>query len=363
MKRTAAWVATLVPFVLAAPAALLIAASPATAPSTAPSTPAELLASKGLTKSGNNYVLRAERELADGLRQIAQARSKMSTENTNRQKYERDIARAKQAFSQLEFERRGFMSKLEEAKDRTQQNQLIAKINNITSDMKEAVEYKDKQEAELNKVGQDNKTKYINLILDLSADIEKAQKDYEALDADADVKSAAEQAKAKLGPTPEFTANTAQLKRLRGTVSSETIDVKMDNQVPMIEVTLNKTVTRSMILDTGASLVVIPADLAKSMELVPGKDDATVRLTLGDGKVVEAKHMLLKSVRVGSFTVENVDCAVLPAVLVAAEPALGGSFLKHFTYKLDPAAGKLHLAQTGGDGAAAKPAADKKPAK
>ena len=85
------------------------------------------------------------------------------------------------------------------------------------------------------------------------------------------------------------------------------------------------------------------------------KDDPTVRLQLGDGKVVEAKQMILKSVRVGSFTVENVECAVLPPVLVAAEPALGGSFLKHFTYKLDPKAGKLHLAQFGTEGTTAKP--------
>src|SRR5690242_4010084 len=123
-----------------------------------------------------------------------------------------------------------------------------------------------------------------------------------------------------------------------------------------------------MVLDTGAGLVVIPADLAKSMELVPAKDDPIVHLVLGDGKRVEAKQTILKSVRVGSFTVENVECAVLPPELVAAEPALGGSFLKHFTYKLDPAAGKLHLAQTGSDAvnnkapAGGAAAGEKKPA-
>jgi hypothetical protein len=380
MKRTAAVrIGTLVlPLVLAMPAAFLSgAAAPATAPSTAPanpkgaasSTPTELLASKGLTKSGNSYVLRAERELSDGLRQIAQAQSKMGTETKNREQFERNIARAKAAFSQLEFERRGYMSKLEETKDRTQQNQLIARINNITGTMKEAVEYKDKQEAELNKVGQDNKTKYINLILDLSAEIEKAQQEYETLNADAEVKSAAGQAKAKLGPSPEFTANAARLKRMRGTVASETVDVKMDHQVPMVEVTLNKSFTRSMVFDSGSSIIAIPADLAKSMELVPGKDDPTIHIRLADGKLVEAKQTMLKSVRVGSFTVENVECAVLPPELVAAEPLLGGSFLKHFTYKLDPIAGKLHLAQTGSDPAASKApagaaaAGEKKPAK
>jgi len=142
-------------------------------------------------------------------------------------------------------------------------------------------------------------------------------------------------------------------------VSSETIDVKMDGLVPTVEVTLNKNFTRSMVFDSGSSVVAIPADLAKSMELVAGKDDPTVHLRLADGKVVEARMTILKSVRVGSFTVENVEAAVLPPELVAAEPLLGGSFLKHFTYKLDPGAGKLHLAQTGSDAAAAKPAADK----
>ena len=74
--------------------------------------------------------------------------------------------------------------------------------------------------------------------------------------------------------------------------------------------------------------------------------------------------MVIKSVRVGQFTVENVDCAVLPGDLVAADNLLGGSFLKNFIYKIDPQAGELHLSQIGGKtppgGTASTP--DKKPA-
>lgn len=160
------------------------------------------------------------------------------------------------------------------------------------------------------------------------------------------MKTSLDQVKGKLGPTPDFTANMAQLKRLRGGVTSETIEVKMDGGVPMVEVTLNKSFTRSMVLDTGASIIAIPAGLATQMELVPAKDDPTVRLQLADGKIVEAKQTMLKSVRVGSFTIENVECAILPPDLVAAEPLLGGSFLGHFVYKLDPKAGKLHLCRS-----------------
>ena len=110
---------------------LAAGAAPTTAPSTAPSTPAELLASKGLTKSGNSYVLRAERELADGLRQIAQAQGKMLTETKNREKFEREIARAKQAFSQLEFKRRGYMSN--SRKPRTAPSRISSSPRSTTS--------------------------------------------------------------------------------------------------------------------------------------------------------------------------------------------------------------------------------------
>ena len=371
MRRPFVYAAALAPCLLVLTSGPTPAA-PATAPAKAapaagadlkgpPGTPGEALASKGLAKSGTIYVLNAEREVAEGVKALAQAKAKMNDENKSRAKVEKEVNRAKTAFAQFEFERRGYMQKLENAKDAGQQNQLIAKINNLTSQMKEAAQYKEDQEKQLAKIGDDNKTKYINQILDLYEQAEKAQKLYEALAADAEVKTSLDQVKGKLGPTPDFTANMAQLKRLRGGVTSETIEVKMDGGVPMVEVTLNKSFTRSMVLDTGASIIAIPAGLATQMELVPAKDDPTVRLQLADGKIVEAKQTMLKSVRVGSFTIENVECAILPPDLVAAEPLLGGSFLGHFVYKLDPKAGKLHLAQVGPEGKPAATTGDKKP--
>jgi predicted aspartyl protease len=78
--------------------------------------------------------------------------------------------------------------------------------------------------------------------------------------------------------------------------------------------------------------------------MVPGPADPTIQLTMADGKVVEGKYMVLKSVKVGQFTVHDVDCVVLPKSLVAADPLLGGSFLNNFIVKIDPVAKELHLA-------------------
>ena len=51
--------------------------------------------------------------------------------------------------------------------------------------------------------------------------------------------------------------------------------------------------------------------------------------------------MTLDSVRVGKFTVKDVRCAVLPAGLTQAPPLLGGSFLRHFSYRHNPGGGKV----------------------
>jgi clan AA aspartic protease (TIGR02281 family) len=137
-------------------------------------------------------------------------------------------------------------------------------------------------------------------------------------------------------------------------VTSAVVKVENEGNVPHVDVTLNGTLTRSMVLDSGASFVALTADTAKQIGLVPGPNDIKIKLTLADGKVVEAHQMMLKSVRVGSFIVDNVECAVMPASLIAADNLLGGTFLRNFVYKLDPVAGELHMSQVGKPAAAPK---------
>jgi aspartyl protease family protein len=99
-------------------------------------------------------------------------------------------------------------------------------------------------------------------------------------------------------------------------------------------VTFNGTVTRQIVVDSGASMVCLTATLAEQLKMIPTDKDETLTLQTADGKIVEAKHMVIKSVRVGQFTVADVDCAVLPKTLVAAEPLLGGTFLNNFIFTI-----------------------------
>jgi aspartyl protease family protein len=126
-------------------------------------------------------------------------------------------------------------------------------------------------------------------------------------------------------------------------VASDVIPITIEGNVATVDVTLNGTLTRSLVLDTGASLIALPAELAEQLKIVPGPADPTLHMTLADGRIVEAKLMILKSVRVGQFTAKDVECAVMPKTLVAAEALLGGSFLQNFIVKIDPQAKELHL--------------------
>jgi hypothetical protein len=71
-------------------------------------------------------------------------------------------------------------------------------------------------------------------------------------------------------------------------------------------------------------------------------------MTIADGSQIEGFVSKLKSVRLGQFTVGDVECVVLPDSVKGAENLLGGSFLRHFVYRMDLGAGELHMAQMSG---------------
>ena len=314
----------------------------------------QTLKGKDLTKNGSLYVLSGESEVTTALKDLRTLKKKVDDEGKVRRDLEYKVKVLKAGISQLDFQRRALNEQLAKVTDAATNNHLIGRINVLSSQIDEARDVKGQIETKLNGLGTEDSTAFINGVVDVSAKVEDVQKKYKELAEDADVKGAIEQinqagrGRVKLGPSPSFLASAAMVKRWRKDVNSDTIAVKVENNIPTVDVTLNGKVTRSMVIDSGASLVCLTADLAKQLDMVPTEKDQTIRMTLADGRQVEGKLMSLKSVRVGTFTVDDVDCAVLPETLTAAEPLLGGSFLQNFVYRMDQNAGELHLASIAG---------------
>ena len=331
------------------------------------SSPQEVLKSKELVATGMVYALPAEAEIADGMKNLRTVKKKVDDDAKARKQLEGKLSIAKNAISQWEYQRIQLNAKLAKVTDAAENNHLIAQINILSDQIKQVEDIRKDLESQLNGIGTEDDTNYVNSVIDLNGKADEAAKTYAELAKDPQVKSAlADINKSghgtfRIGPNQTFIASLNLLRKWRKDVTSDVIALTIQNNVPVVDVTLNGKVTRSMVVDSGASFVSLTADLARELEMVPTEKDQTIQMTLADGRVVEGKLMSLKTVRVGSFTVDDVECAVLPESLTAAEPLLGGTFLKNFIYRMDQKASQLHLSTIAGTGKAVSNVGKSKP--
>ena len=113
-----------------------------------------------------------------------------------------------------------------------------------------------------------------------------------------------------------------------------------------IKVILNNKVEAEMILDTGASLVLITRGTAKKLGINLDKLKPDMKVLVADGRPVDAARITLSNVKVENFEVINVAASVLmeeKSDLGFADGLLGMSFLKHFNFKIDQKEKKLIL--------------------
>jgi clan AA aspartic protease (TIGR02281 family) len=191
-------------------------------------------------------------------------------------------------------------------------------------------------------------------VLDLSDKMETTARQYARLAADPRVKAALAQLnqrpgpKARLGPSSAFAQELPGIRRERATVNTATIKFNNDTNTPQVDVRLNGMITISMIFDSGASDVCLSSETAEKLGLKKEPGDPVIRATIANGAVVEGYRKVLKSIRLGPFTAENVDCSVSPPSEKNAPNLLGGTFLQNFVYHMDLANGQVRLTQIAG---------------
>ncbi|MBU4377096.1 MAG: TIGR02281 family clan AA aspartic protease [Candidatus Omnitrophica bacterium] len=121
--------------------------------------------------------------------------------------------------------------------------------------------------------------------------------------------------------------------------------ISEENQI-IVDALINGTVLARLIVDTGASIVVISRDVAERLGMVSESMDATIEIIMADGTSSNAKPVMLSSIKVGDAEVRNVQAAVLESSLVGGvDGLLGMSFLSGFVVSVDTSSKKLILEQ------------------
>ncbi len=312
-----------------------------------------LLQQRGLQRIGSYFVLPAEKKLAAGLEAVEPLKREIDACRKEKARHDKIAADIQNARDAAVAERRQTTMMLLRAQNEEQLAamgvhllELTDRITLLTRQLNS-----DSQGDELRRRIGDATEAYNEKLLDLRVLVEQARADYEKLASDQEVIAAIDELrdttgrKVHLGPRRVFQRYEKQLAELEKAVRNDVIELDRRGEVFLIDVKLNGNLKETMVLDTGASFVSIPSSLATRLGIALTDADPTMTMSLADGRNVDAKLIQLKSVGVGRFTVENVDCVVMPADMADAPPLLGGSFLRNFVYRVNPDAQRLVLSR------------------
>ncbi len=126
---------------------------------------------------------------------------------------------------------------------------------------------------------------------------------------------------------------------------SKKIEFTPDSQNIIVGVTLNKKVEVKLVLDTGATTVVLKKSIAKDLGVNLDNIKSEAKVTVADGRNTKAKVIVLDSVKTQGVEARNVKAVILadeesPGI---GDGLLGMSFLKKFNFKVDRKNKKLIL--------------------
>jgi clan AA aspartic protease (TIGR02281 family) len=117
------------------------------------------------------------------------------------------------------------------------------------------------------------------------------------------------------------------------------IQVERAGSGMVVMVRLNGRAVAPFLLDTGASYVLVPKQVADEVGVKVGPDTRKMRFATANG-VVEQPIVMLDSVELGDARADDVPASISPSLGIGL---LGLSFFNRFTYQIDAAAGLLTL--------------------
>jgi len=320
----------------------------------AAATPEEVLKGKGLTKIGAAYLQDGDIKFPEKLRLMRAAKFRVDDNAAKRMKLEKEIENAKATYVQLGREMAEANAAIPAAKraGANKYNELAGKVNGLISEREQIAQFIGARDKELSKLG-DPTDDYIKSVIDVAGTMEALVKKYDSLATDEEVKTALAAinqrggVKVRLGPSAQFASELPQVRKLRDMLRETVIKLTIEGGTPHANVVINESTNLLMTVDTGAAWVTLTAEAARKLGLKIDGSIPGVKSVTADGKTTEGRIVILQSVRVGQFTIENVEAFVFPPN-VAGSNLLGGTFLRNFVSRVDLAARELHMTQVAG---------------
>ena len=109
-----------------------------------------------------------------------------------------------------------------------------------------------------------------------------------------------------------------------GSAITEQIALQSDGGTWRVPALINDSVTLNFTIDSGASVVVIPSDVAQTLAITRDEYIGNQTFTLADGSQVPSPVFRIRSLKVGNLELRNVEASITPQ---GGDLLLGQSFL------------------------------------
>ncbi len=230
-------------------------------------------------------------------------------------------------------------------------NELVARINAMAAQLKQLARTCDSQKEELARQRatlSQSEEEYAELILKLRKEVEKMGEVVRLASEQKDVHIAFQvlatkyQSPAELDAEAMLSPLDRRVKKLEEAVFSEAIPLENISGGMKVQAVIGLEPVQ-MLVDSGASVVLIPQELAEKLDIQPAANAKSMTMVTADGRRIAAKEVFLPRLRVGQFEAENVRAALLEESIKGAQPLLGMSFLERFKFEIDASQKSLKL--------------------
>lgn len=311
-----------------------------------------------LKVSGSNVIFAAERDLSKGLTEAASLKKKAKLSIKPLRDLQQEITILEGRMLQAEQQMVGLNAQLANVNDVASNNRLVGAINTLEGQI--SLAEKGLENLKANELAarsnlNNAREEFVQKVLDLGSLSEQITKAYESSAASPEIQASLKKLREDTGkelslqPSSSVQSLQRKLSELQASIQTEKITLRRDDNTFYASVVINGQHTAEMVVDTGASLLTLPFELALSMGLQPKAGDKKILLTIADGSTITGHLKTIESVRVGTFVIENVECAILGPEAIEAHPLLGMSYLGEFQFHLDAADATLGLTQIESD--------------
>jgi clan AA aspartic protease (TIGR02281 family) len=302
------------------------------------------LSLKGIRVTHLGLSLTEEVELAKQFRQLATLKRKLQSAVREFNETQRGLDELNENLHQRMRANVAINGQLATSGNLLQRNQLIGaanatagEINLLNREQEESKKELDRTRAAANSV----REKYAQQVAKIRAEADHVAEKYAELEKDEEAQStlkewnAAAKSSLEIKPSRLFQAGLKRIADLEKTVVSEKIPLRREGNSLFATVVVNGDHVVDMVVDTGASSLVLPYRTAMECGAKIDSTAMPVQMIVASGAKFKSKLVTLDSVKVGQFSAQKVECIVLPPEATNAPILLGMTFLGRFNFSIN----------------------------